>query len=253
MLRQDPRALGPAPVCPAEHVVALMPEAGSPQHARVLQYRELLDALPMDAYTHGCILHPELTTDSMIPKYATAEIRSECPGWLPFVPLFAHLFPFNGSPLSFCSSVSYSPSSYLSSASSPPASLSPLLPLSLFNLSACHSESLLIQRPLYLSSSLPLPFPLSPSLPSAAFLSTSLALRPIQAVSNSMCLSSSLAASLISLSCPHTALLPFHTEATGLSVPQEACLVHKELGICPPSPTGPGPRGVRDVVGNPRH
>ncbi|XP_062959633.1 ganglioside-induced differentiation-associated protein 1-like 1 isoform X1 [Cynocephalus volans] len=61
--------------CPAEHVVALMPEPGSPQHARVLQYRELLDALPMDAYTHGCILHPELTTDSMIPKYATAEIR----------------------------------------------------------------------------------------------------------------------------------------------------------------------------------
>nr|XP_027801012.1 ganglioside-induced differentiation-associated protein 1-like 1 isoform X2 [Marmota flaviventris] len=62
-------------LCPTEHVVALMPEAGSPQHARVLQYRELLDALPMDAYTHGCILHPELTTDSMIPKYATAEIR----------------------------------------------------------------------------------------------------------------------------------------------------------------------------------
>ncbi|KAF4023651.1 hypothetical protein G4228_015566 [Cervus hanglu yarkandensis] len=71
-------ALHPLPspaLCPAEHVVALMPEAGSPQHARVLQYRELLDALPMDAYTHGCILHPELTTDSMIPKYATAEIR----------------------------------------------------------------------------------------------------------------------------------------------------------------------------------
>lgn len=67
-------------LCPTEHVVALMPEAGSPQHARVLQYRELLDALPMDAYTHGCILHPELTTDSMIPKYATAEIRSECHG-----------------------------------------------------------------------------------------------------------------------------------------------------------------------------
>ncbi|CAB1336659.1 unnamed protein product, partial [Coregonus sp. 'balchen'] len=42
---------------------------------RVQQYRELLDGLPMDAYTHGCILHPELTTDSMIPKYATAEIR----------------------------------------------------------------------------------------------------------------------------------------------------------------------------------
>ncbi|XP_052040166.1 ganglioside-induced differentiation-associated protein 1-like 1 isoform X4 [Apodemus sylvaticus] len=66
-----------------EHVVALMPEAGSPQHARVLQYRELLDALPMDAYTHGCILHPELTTDSMIPKYATAEIRRQtCELWL---------------------------------------------------------------------------------------------------------------------------------------------------------------------------
>ncbi|XP_012659288.1 ganglioside-induced differentiation-associated protein 1-like 1 isoform X1 [Otolemur garnettii] len=61
--------------CSTEHVVSLMPEVGSPQHARVLQYRELLDALPMDAYTHGCILHPELTTDSMIPKYATAEIR----------------------------------------------------------------------------------------------------------------------------------------------------------------------------------
>ncbi|XP_016074798.1 PREDICTED: ganglioside-induced differentiation-associated protein 1-like 1 isoform X3 [Miniopterus natalensis] len=58
-----------------EHVVALMPEVGSAQHARVLQYRELLDSLPMDAYTHGCILHPELTTDSMIPKYATAETR----------------------------------------------------------------------------------------------------------------------------------------------------------------------------------
>uniref|UniRef100_A0A5F5Q2B4 Ganglioside induced differentiation associated protein 1 like 1 n=2 Tax=Equus TaxID=9789 RepID=A0A5F5Q2B4_HORSE len=66
-----------------EHVVALMPEAGSPLHARVLQYRELLDALPMDAYTHGCILHPELTTDSMIPKYATAEIRRQkCELWL---------------------------------------------------------------------------------------------------------------------------------------------------------------------------
>uniref|UniRef100_A0A8C2QWH5 GST C-terminal domain-containing protein n=1 Tax=Capra hircus TaxID=9925 RepID=A0A8C2QWH5_CAPHI len=75
---QSDWALHPLPspaLCPAEHVVALMPEAGSPQHARVLQYRELLDALPMDAYTHGCILHPELTTDSMIPKYATAEIR----------------------------------------------------------------------------------------------------------------------------------------------------------------------------------
>uniref|UniRef100_A0A3Q1GQ39 Ganglioside induced differentiation associated protein 1-like 1 n=1 Tax=Acanthochromis polyacanthus TaxID=80966 RepID=A0A3Q1GQ39_9TELE len=46
-----------------------------PELGRVQQYRHLLDGLPMDAYTHGCILHPELTTDSMIPKYATAEIR----------------------------------------------------------------------------------------------------------------------------------------------------------------------------------
>ncbi|KAJ8258214.1 hypothetical protein GJAV_G00194440 [Gymnothorax javanicus] len=58
-----------------ETVAPLIPEAGTPLHDRVLQYRELLDGLPMDAYTHGCILHPELTTDSMIPKYATAEIR----------------------------------------------------------------------------------------------------------------------------------------------------------------------------------
>ncbi|XP_001369676.1 ganglioside-induced differentiation-associated protein 1-like 1 isoform X2 [Monodelphis domestica] len=58
-----------------EQVAQLIPEAGSLLHGRVLQYRELLDSLPMDAYTHGCILHPELTTDSMIPKYATAEIR----------------------------------------------------------------------------------------------------------------------------------------------------------------------------------
>lgn len=86
---RDPPPPAQPRLCPAEHVVALMPEAGSPQHARVLQYRELLDALPMDAYTHGCILHPELTTDSMIPKYATAEIRSECHGLSPF----AHLSP----------------------------------------------------------------------------------------------------------------------------------------------------------------
>lgn len=30
----------------------------------------------MDAYTHGCILHPELAVDSMIPAYATTRIRS---------------------------------------------------------------------------------------------------------------------------------------------------------------------------------
>ncbi|KAM9120446.1 ganglioside-induced differentiation-associated protein 1-like 1 isoform 4-T4 [Pangshura tecta] len=66
-----------------ENVTQLIPEAGSILHTRVVQYRELLDSLPMDAYTHGCILHPELTTDSMIPKYATAEIRRQkCELWL---------------------------------------------------------------------------------------------------------------------------------------------------------------------------
>ncbi|XP_036386165.1 ganglioside-induced differentiation-associated protein 1-like 1 [Megalops cyprinoides] len=58
-----------------EMVAPLIPDAGTPLHERVQQYRELLDGLPMDAYTHGCILHPELTADSMVPKYATAEIR----------------------------------------------------------------------------------------------------------------------------------------------------------------------------------
>ncbi|ROL52160.1 Ganglioside-induced differentiation-associated protein 1-like 1 [Anabarilius grahami] len=56
-------------------VAQLIPDEGTQLYARVHQYRELLDGLPMDAYTHGCILHPELTIDSMIPKYATAEIR----------------------------------------------------------------------------------------------------------------------------------------------------------------------------------
>uniref|UniRef100_A0A7M4EYM6 Ganglioside induced differentiation associated protein 1 like 1 n=1 Tax=Crocodylus porosus TaxID=8502 RepID=A0A7M4EYM6_CROPO len=66
-----------------ENVAQLIPEPGSLLHSRVMQYRELLDSLPMDAYTHGCILHPELTTDSMIPKYATAEIRRQkCELWL---------------------------------------------------------------------------------------------------------------------------------------------------------------------------
>ncbi|XP_077688352.1 ganglioside-induced differentiation-associated protein 1-like 1 isoform X4 [Eretmochelys imbricata] len=66
-----------------ENVTQLIPDAGSILHTRVVQYRELLDSLPMDAYTHGCILHPELTTDSMIPKYATAEIRRQkCELWL---------------------------------------------------------------------------------------------------------------------------------------------------------------------------
>lgn len=61
----------------ADTVAQLIPDPDSPLHERVQQYRQLLDSLPMDAYTHGCILHPELTTDSMIPKYATAEIRSK--------------------------------------------------------------------------------------------------------------------------------------------------------------------------------
>ncbi|XP_009863735.1 PREDICTED: ganglioside-induced differentiation-associated protein 1-like 1 isoform X4 [Apaloderma vittatum] len=66
-----------------ENVTQLIPEPGSVLRSRVLQYRELLDSLPMDAYTHGCILHPELTTDSMIPKYATTEIRRQkCELWL---------------------------------------------------------------------------------------------------------------------------------------------------------------------------
>uniref|UniRef100_A0A3Q3GRP1 Ganglioside induced differentiation associated protein 1-like 1 n=1 Tax=Labrus bergylta TaxID=56723 RepID=A0A3Q3GRP1_9LABR len=55
-----------------EHLVPLSPAC---QLFLPASYRQLLDGLPMDAYTHGCILHPELTTDSMIPKYATAEIR----------------------------------------------------------------------------------------------------------------------------------------------------------------------------------
>ncbi|XP_042725538.1 ganglioside-induced differentiation-associated protein 1 isoform X1 [Tympanuchus pallidicinctus] len=58
-------------------VPRLMPEEGSMYYPRVQHYRELLDSLPMDAYTHGCILHPELTVDSMIPAYATSRIRSQ--------------------------------------------------------------------------------------------------------------------------------------------------------------------------------
>ncbi|KFQ24825.1 Ganglioside-induced differentiation-associated protein 1, partial [Merops nubicus] len=60
-----------------EKVPRLMPEEGSMYYPRVQHYRELLDSLPMDAYTHGCILHPELTVDSMIPAYATSRIRSQ--------------------------------------------------------------------------------------------------------------------------------------------------------------------------------
>ncbi|MBN3285629.1 GDAP1 protein, partial [Polyodon spathula] len=55
----------------------LIPEEGSMYYPRVQHYRELLDSLPMDAYTHGCILHPEITVDSQIPAYATTRIRSQ--------------------------------------------------------------------------------------------------------------------------------------------------------------------------------
>ncbi|KAM4706144.1 ganglioside-induced differentiation-associated protein 1 [Rhinophrynus dorsalis] len=60
-----------------EKTARLMPQEGSMYYPRVQHYRELLDSLPMDAYTHGCILHPELTVDSMIPNYATSRIRTQ--------------------------------------------------------------------------------------------------------------------------------------------------------------------------------
>ncbi|KAE8599039.1 hypothetical protein XENTR_v10017032 [Xenopus tropicalis] len=60
-----------------EKTPRLIPEEGSMYYPRVQHYRELLDSLPMDAYTHGCILHPELTVDSMIPAYATSRIRTQ--------------------------------------------------------------------------------------------------------------------------------------------------------------------------------
>ncbi|EPQ07889.1 Ganglioside-induced differentiation-associated protein 1 [Myotis brandtii] len=60
-----------------EKTPKLMPDKESMYYPRVQHYRELLDSLPMDAYTHGCILHPELTVDSMIPAYATTRIRSQ--------------------------------------------------------------------------------------------------------------------------------------------------------------------------------
>ncbi|XP_075957463.1 ganglioside-induced differentiation-associated protein 1-like [Anarhichas minor] len=55
----------------------LIPEEGSTYYLRVQRYRELLDSLQMDAYTHGCILHPEITMDSHIPAYAATCIRKE--------------------------------------------------------------------------------------------------------------------------------------------------------------------------------
>ncbi|KAI4879030.1 hypothetical protein NFI96_023432 [Prochilodus magdalenae] len=60
-----------------ENTPRLIPELGSTYYHRVQHYRELLDSLPMDAYTHGCILHPEITVDSHIPAYATSRIQSQ--------------------------------------------------------------------------------------------------------------------------------------------------------------------------------
>ncbi|XP_076868978.1 ganglioside-induced differentiation-associated protein 1 [Brachyhypopomus gauderio] len=55
----------------------LLPEVESKYYHRVQHYRELLDSLPVDAYTHGCILHPEITVDSHVPAYATTRIRAQ--------------------------------------------------------------------------------------------------------------------------------------------------------------------------------
>ncbi|XP_066536606.1 ganglioside-induced differentiation-associated protein 1 [Hoplias malabaricus] len=60
-----------------EKTPRLIPEVGSTYYHRVQHYRELLDSLPMDAYTHGCILHPEITVDSHIPAYASTRIRAQ--------------------------------------------------------------------------------------------------------------------------------------------------------------------------------
>uniref|UniRef100_A0A3B1K8V4 Ganglioside-induced differentiation-associated protein 1 n=1 Tax=Astyanax mexicanus TaxID=7994 RepID=A0A3B1K8V4_ASTMX len=60
-----------------EKTPRLIPEVGSMYYHRVQHYRELLDSLPMDAYTHGCILHPEIAVDSHIPAYATNRICAQ--------------------------------------------------------------------------------------------------------------------------------------------------------------------------------
>nr|XP_055142528.1 ganglioside-induced differentiation-associated protein 1 isoform X2 [Symphalangus syndactylus] len=77
--RGQPRLPSGPSAAPArpQRTPRLMPDKESMYYPRVQHYRELLDSLPMDAYTHGCILHPELTVDSMIPAYATTRIRSQ--------------------------------------------------------------------------------------------------------------------------------------------------------------------------------
>uniref|UniRef100_A0A7N6F8F8 GST N-terminal domain-containing protein n=1 Tax=Anabas testudineus TaxID=64144 RepID=A0A7N6F8F8_ANATE len=65
-----------------EGVPRLVPEEGTTYYHRVQHYRELLDSLQMDAYTHGCILHPEITVDSHIPAYAATCIQKGSQPWL---------------------------------------------------------------------------------------------------------------------------------------------------------------------------
>uniref|UniRef100_UPI00358E1A09 ganglioside-induced differentiation-associated protein 1 n=1 Tax=Myxine glutinosa TaxID=7769 RepID=UPI00358E1A09 len=60
-----------------EGLLQLIPDEDSPLHTRVLHYRELLDSLPVEAYTHGAILHPDFTTNSLIPAFASARIRNQ--------------------------------------------------------------------------------------------------------------------------------------------------------------------------------
>ncbi|CAH1268871.1 GDAP1 [Branchiostoma lanceolatum] len=58
-----------------DSVPRLVPPEDTTAGRRVRYFREILDNLPVAAYTHGCILHPQLTADSMIPSYATAKLK----------------------------------------------------------------------------------------------------------------------------------------------------------------------------------
>eukprot|EP00058_Branchiostoma_floridae_P008495 XP_002593983.1 hypothetical protein BRAFLDRAFT_57407 [Branchiostoma floridae] len=58
-----------------DSVPRLVPPEDTRAGRRVRYFREILDNLPVAAYTHGCILHPQLTADSMIPSYATAKLK----------------------------------------------------------------------------------------------------------------------------------------------------------------------------------
>ncbi|XP_028924235.1 ganglioside-induced differentiation-associated protein 1 [Ornithorhynchus anatinus] len=61
---------------PKEGVVRLLPEEGSPLAVRVQHYRELLDSLPVDAYTLACLLRPQLARTALMPAAAAHRIRS---------------------------------------------------------------------------------------------------------------------------------------------------------------------------------